>query len=350
MPEKMNEQIKLTQYSKGAGCGCKIAPKDLQEILSDSYTFEKDENLLVGNDTNDDAAALKMENGQVLIATTDFFTPIVDDAFDFGRIAAANAISDVYAMGGKPVLAIGILGWPIGKIPNAVAKEVIRGARTICNEAKITMAGGHSIDSPEPFFGLSVNGINTSQQLKRNSTAQAGDVIYITKPIGSGLLSTAMKRGQLNDELYQKLVAHLTKLNVEGFHFGKMDYVHAMTDITGFALSGHLLEVCNGSKVTAEINFADLPLMEGATDIIAKFIYPDNTMRNYQAIVNSCEGLNGSNMFTLCDPQTNGGLMVTVDEKRTAEFEQECKKMNCTVYKIGRIKQDNSETKKIKII
>ena len=346
----MNDQIKLTQYSKGAGCGCKIAPKDLQEILSDSYTCEKDEHLLVGNDTNDDAAALQMENGQVLIATTDFFTPIVDDAFDFGRIAAANAISDIYAMGGKPVLAIGILGWPIGKIPNAVAKEVIRGARTICKEANIAMAGGHSIDSPEPFFGLSVNGINTNQQLKRNSTARPGDVIYITKPIGSGLLSTAMKRGQLNEALYKKLLDQLTKLNSEGFHFGKLDYVHAMTDITGFSLLGHLLEVCSGSKVTAEIHFTELPLMEGVNEIIAKFIYPDNTMRNYQAIVNSCEGLNGSNMFTLCDPQTNGGLMVTVGEKHAAEFEQECNKIKCPIYKIGKIKPENGEGKKITIV
>lgn len=331
-------QIKLTQYSKGAGCGCKLSSADLHEILKDSYS-EHFPNLIVGNTTNDDAAVMDIGNDQYLISTTDFFTPIVDDAGDFGRIAAANAISDVYAMGGKPILAIAILGWPIGKIPHAVATQVINGAKEVCAQAGIPLAGGHSIDSPEPFFGLSVNGIVSKARLKTNQAAQAGDLIYITKPIGSGVLSTAQKRGKLDDNYYSELKKNLLHLNREGELFSAMPYVHAMTDITGFGISGHLLELCKAAELSAELVNEKIPLMEGVKEIVAQFIYPDNTMRNYQAVLPLTEGLNASNMFTLCDPQTNGGIMVSVDPAEEKSFEDFCRNEKISIFKIGRFIQ-----------
>lgn len=329
------EKINLTQYSKGAGCGCKIAPKDLQEILADAYTNTEITNLLVGNNTHDDAAVYDLGNDQCLISTTDFFTPIVDDAFDFGRIASANAISDVYAMGGKPILAIAILGWPVGKLPNALAKEVIRGASAICNEVGISLAGGHSIDSPEPFFGLSVNGLVNKQNLKKNNVAQTGDVIYITKPVGTGILNTGLKRKLISDEIYQELVTQLTSVNTCGEFFGTCTEVNAMTDITGFGILGHLHEMCKGAGLQAEINNSSIPIMNGVAELVKQFVYPDNTMRNYQAYLPFIEGMNASNMFTLCDPQTNGGIMVTVKNEASNAFEINCREKNITLIKIG---------------
>ncbi len=337
------EKIRLTQYSKGAGCGCKIAPKDLQEILSDCYTNIEIQNLIVGNNTHDDAAVYDLGNDSYLISTTDFFTPIVDDAFDFGRIASANAISDVYAMGGKPILAIAILGWPVGKLPNALAKEVIRGASSICNEVGISLAGGHSIDSPEPFFGLSVNGLVDKKNLKQNNTAKVGDIIYLTKPIGSGILSTAQKRGLLSPEYYSELVDYLTQINIQGSFFGSLQEVNSMTDITGFGLIGHLNEICKGSKLSAEIVNEKIPLMNGVIDFVKQFIYPDNTMRNFSAYNEFVDGMNASNMFTLCDPQTNGGLMVIVNATDKSKFEKKCQENSLQVIEIGKMTQANSK-------
>jgi selenide,water dikinase len=338
------EKIRLTQYSKGAGCGCKIAPKDLQEILADCYTNTEIKNLIVGNNTHDDAAVYDLGNDQLLISTTDFFTPIVDDAFDFGRIASANAISDVYAMGGKPVLAIAILGWPVGKLPNELAKEVIRGASVICNEAGIPLAGGHSIDSPEPFFGLSVNGLVNSTSLKKNNTAQEGDLIYITKAIGTGILNTAQKRNLLTPQNYEAMIKQLTAVNKEGHFFGQLSQVNAMTDVTGFGVIGHLHEICKGSNLSAEIVNEKIPLLNGVAELVKQFVYPDNMMRNYQAYLPFVEGLTAANMFTLCDPQTNGGLMVTVANSFKETFEKKCAENNVTVIEIGQLKKLNSKS------
>lgn len=332
------EKIKLTQYSKGAGCGCKIAPKDLQEILQGLYTGTEITQLLVGNQTHDDAAVYDLGQNQCLVSTTDFFTPIVDDATDFGKIAAANAISDVYAMGGKPIMAIAILGWPVGKLPNALAREVLNGAQEICRQVNIPLAGGHSIDAPEPFFGLSVNGLVHQNQLKRNNTARPGDLVYMTKPIGSGILSTAQKRGVLPEKFYVQLVSQLVKVNTAGMAFGALNCVSAMTDITGFALTGHLLEICKGSQVSAHIDVSKIPLMEGVEDLVKQFVYPDNTMRNYQAVLPFTQGLNAGNMFVLCDPQTNGGLLVTVDAAQQEVFESTCRQNEITCWLIGEIK------------
>ena len=313
--------IKLTQYSHGAGCGCKIAPAVLENILKSSVSVVSNANLLVGNSTKDDAAVYDLGNGKALISTVDFFMPIVDDAFDFGRIASANAISDVYAMGGKPILATAILGWPVDKLPVEVAQRVLDGAKTICNQAGIPLAGGHSIDTVEPMFGLSVNGLIDIKNLKQNSTAKAGDLIYITKPIGVGILATALKRGVLKEEHKSIFTNQLTELNRVGEQLGGLSYITAMTDITGFGLLGHLIEMAEGANLSAELNYAEVSLLEGLQEYIAKMIVPDNAYRNYNSYEKKVQGIGAESFFTLCDPQTNGGLLITVNAAHQKEFE-----------------------------
>ena len=312
------EPIKLTKYSHGAGCGCKIAPQVLDEILKSNNKTPVTKNLLVGNSSKDDAAVYDLENGMALISTTDFFMPIVDDAFDFGRIASANAISDVYAMGGKPILAIAILGWPVGKLPPELAQQVLEGSRKICEEAGIPLAGGHSIDSPEPIFGLSVNGMVEIKNLKQNNTAKAGNFLFISKPLGVGVLSTAQKRGVLKEEHLPVMIGQLTQLNKIGEALGKIEAVTAMTDVTGFGLLGHLIEMAEGSGLSAEISYASLPIAAGVTEYISQRIVPDSTYRNwnsYSAKTGFEKGVNVMEAFNLLpDPQTNGGLLIAVDE------------------------------------
>jgi selenide,water dikinase len=311
------DEIRLTQYSHGAGCGCKIAPKVLDEILKDSKSM-KSANLLVGNDTRDDAAVYDLGNGQGLISTTDFFMPIVDDPFYFGRIAAANAISDVYAMGGRPIMALAVLGWPLNKLPATIAQRVIAGGSSACEEAGIPLAGGHSIDSPEPIFGLSVNGLIHLKNLKKNSSAQEGDFLFLTKPIGVGIFSTALKRGQLKESDYSILIEQLSALNRIGEELGKMEAVNAMTDVTGFGLLGHLLEMAAGSGLTAEIEYASIPKLEGVENYIQQKIVPDSTFRNWNSYsdkVGFGKGVNVTEAFSLLpDPQTNGGLLISVSK------------------------------------
>ncbi len=315
------EDIKLTKYSHGSGCGCKIAPDVLEKILQTNVAVISDNKLLVGNNTKDDAAVYDLGNGTALISTVDFFMPIVDDAFDFGRIAAANAISDVYAMGGKPLLATAVLGWPVDKLPVELAQKVIEGAKTICMEAGIILAGGHSIDSLEPMFGLSVNGLVELKNLKKNSSAKKGDLIYITKKIGVGILATALKRGVLNEEHETVFINQLTQLNSIGADFGKLDYVTAMTDITGFGLLGHLIEMAEGCGLSAEIIYGNIPVIEGIQEYTSKMIVPDNVYRNWNSYKEKVKNIGAESFFTLCDPQTNGGLMVTVSAEHQKEFE-----------------------------
>ena len=317
----LSVDIKLTQYSHAAGCGCKIAPAVFENILKSNVSMPSNANLLVGNSTKDDAAVYDIGNGKALISTVDFFMPIVDDAFDFGRIASANAISDVYAMGGKPILATAILGWPVDKLPVEVAQRVLDGAKTICNEAGIPLAGGHSIDTLEPMFGLSVNGLIDITNLKQNSTAKAGDLIYLTKRIGVGILATALKRGVLKEEHQLVFTNQLTQLNSIGEHFGKLPYLTAMTDITGFGLLGHLIEMAEGAVLSAELNYAEVPLINGLQEYISKMIVPDNAYRNYNSYEKKIQGIGAESFFTLCDPQTNGGLLVTIAPTHQQEFE-----------------------------
>lgn len=311
-------QLKLTQYSHGAGCGCKIAPKILDEILHSNFSLPDNKKLLVGNSSKDDAAVYDLGNEMALISTTDFFTPIVDDAFDFGRIASANAISDVYAMGGKPILAIAILGWPINKLSASVAQKVIEGSRKICEEAGIPLAGGHSIDSPEPIFGLAVNGLINTAHLKKNNTAKEGDAIYLTKPLGVGILTTAEKKNILQKKHEGIASKQMIMLNKVGEALSKIKGVNAMTDVTGFGLLGHLLEMCEGSGLSAEINFTRVPLIIPDINYYTdKNSLPGGTHRNYDSYGNKISTLTDYQKAILADPQTSGGLLIAVESALT---------------------------------
>ena len=305
-------EIKLTQYSHGSGCGCKVAPAVLNEILKQTGDTFTSPHLLVGNDTKDDAAVYDMGNGTALISTVDFFTPIVDDAFTYGQIAATNALSDVYAMGGKPFMAIAILGLPVEKLPTAIAQQIIAGGKAACAKAGVVLAGGHTIDAPEPFFGLAVNGLVPVSNLKQNSTAQPGDVLFLTKPLGTGALATALKRSLLSAGDIQPAIDAMCTLNTFGEVLGAQTYVHALTDVTGFGLIGHLIEMCEGSGLSAEIEYSKVPLLPGVKDLATKFVYADNTMRNWKAYESKVQGIGSESLLTLCDPQTSGGLLVAV--------------------------------------
>jgi selenide,water dikinase len=318
-----SHEIKLTHYSHGAGCGCKISPKVLDEILKSSITLPDNNHLLVGNSSKDDAAVYDLQNGTALISTTDFFMPVVDDAFDFGRIAAANSISDIYAMGGKPLFAIAVFGWPVEKLPVELARKVIEGGRMICKEAGMPLAGGHSIDSPEPIFGLAVSGLVPIENLKKNNTAEEGDWLFLTKPLGVGILSTAQKRGLLKEEHLQIMIRQMTTLNTIGEELGKIKGVTAMTDVTGFGLLGHLIEMAEGSGLSAEIYYDKIPVAEGVKEYISQKIFPDATTRNWSSYSDKVKfekGVNVMEAFTLLpDPQTNGGLLFSVKENAVDE-------------------------------
>ena len=332
----MTNDIKLTQFSHGAGCGCKIAPAVLDSILRSDFPKTAYPNLLVGNESKDDAAVYDMGNGTAIISTTDFFMPIVDDAFTFGSIASVNAISDVYAMGGTPLLAIAILGWPVDKIPNEIAQQVLDGARSVCQQANIPLAGGHSIDSPEPIFGLAVTGQVEIKNLKRNNTAQSGDLLYLTKPVGVGMITTALKRGVALPEDFQQAVNVMTTLNSFGAELGKLSYVTALTDITGFGLLGHLLEVCEGSHLSAEIQFANVPKLPNLNHYITQMIYPDNTMRNWNSYQSKVEGIAMDSLLALSDPQTSGGLLICVRPEAQHDFEKKASQQGLFLTPIGR--------------
>lgn len=313
--------IKLTQYSHGAGCGCKISSKDLDKILSSDFKSAFDKNLLVGNDTKDDAAVYDLGNGTAVVSTTDFFMPIVDDAHTFGKIAATNAISDVYAMGGKPLMAIAILGWPVDKLPAEIAGKVIDGARQTCKDAGIQLAGGHSIDSPEPIFGLAVTGLVDVNKVKKNNSAKAGDLLYLTKPLGIGILSTAQKRSKLRAEDENIAPELMCQLNDFGLVASQQSYIHAMTDVTGFALLGHLLEMCQGSELGAEIQTSLIPIIPQALPYIELGCIPGGTLRNWESYGEHYPQLPQKLRNILCDPQTSGGLLIAVDRNHQKEFE-----------------------------
>lgn len=339
--------IRLTQYSHGAGCGCKISPAILDKILHSSKKSSVDPRLLVGNDKRDDAAVLDLGNGSALISTTDFFMPIVDDAYDFGRIASANAISDVYAMGGKPVLAIAILGWPIDKLPAELAQRVLEGARSVCAEAGISLAGGHSIDCPEPVFGLAVNGLVNINHLKQNSTAIAGCRLYLTKALGVGILSTAQKRGLLLPEDAALARESMTKLNRLGEIFGQLDDVKAMTDVTGFGLLGHLTEMCEGSGLSAVIEFDKVPVIPSLPYYLNQHCFPGGTERNWNSYGHKISLLTDQQKYVLADPQTSGGLLIAVSENGIEAFEKFLEEQQLPVnlcQSFGKLEASSSNT------
>ncbi len=318
--ENKDLEIKLTQYSHGAGCGCKISPQVLDKILRSNLAVPDNKKLIVGNHSKDDAAVYDIGNGTALISTTDFFMPIVDDPFDFGCIASANAISDVYAMGGKPVLAIAILGWPVNDIPPEVAQKVIEGSRSICMEAGISLAGGHSIDSPEPIFGLAVNGFVPIKNIKQNNTAKEGDLLFLTKPLGVGILATAEKKGMLQREHQGIAAKQMMQLNKIGEALGKIKGVHAMTDVTGFGFLGHLVEMAEGSELSAQVYFDNIPIMiNNIKSYVDKGCVPGGTNRNWESYGKKIESITEFKKTILSDPQTSGGLLIAVDPGSVSE-------------------------------
>lgn len=316
------KDIKLTQYSHGAGCGCKISPKVLDEILSDQRSEFIDPCLLVGNSTKDDAAVYALDDKNAIISTTDFFTPIVDDPFDFGAIAATNAISDIYAMGGQPIMAISILGWPINTIPASVAREVIAGAKSACMKASIVLAGGHSIDAPEPIFGLAVTGKADPALIKTNDKAKVGSILYLTKPLGIGILTTAQKRGILKSSDLSIAKDLMLTLNKLGQNLGEIRGVSALTDVTGFGLLGHLIEVCEGSKVSANIYFDDVPVINSIDTYLKEKCTPGGTDRNFESYGKKVNRISDYQKNILCDPQTSGGLLVAVEPEDVNKVEE----------------------------
>ncbi len=317
-----DQAIKLTSFSHGGGCGCKIAPGVLAEILKNSSGFPVPKELMVGIETADDAAVYKLNDEQALIATTDFFMPIVDDPFDFGRIAATNAISDVYAMGGTPIMALALVGMPINKLPLETIGQIIRGGEAVCAEAGIPIAGGHTIDSVEPIYGLVVLGLVHPSKVKRNADAKAGDVLILGKPLGVGVLSAALKKGALGDEGYAAMIANTTKLNKPGKALADMDGVHALTDVTGFGLLGHLLELARGARLNAQLDMNAIPLLPGVLQLAHDGFFTGASGRNWDAYgkdVKLDAAITPAQQALLTDPQTSGGLLVSCDASSVDE-------------------------------
>jgi len=310
----MTEEIKLTQFSHGGGCGCKMSPAILSQILATPLMPQWPPELLVGAETADDAAVYQLNAEQALVATTDFFTPIVDDPRDFGRIAAANALSDVYAMGGRPIMALAVVGMPLDKLPLAVIGDILEGGAEICARAGIIIAGGHSIDLLEPVYGLVAIGLVHPRQVKRNSGARDGDLLILGKPLGIGILSAALKKGLLSPEGYAEMLRQTTKLNVTGATLAPLAGVHAMTDVTGFGLAGHLLEICRASRLTAEVDFSRLPIMAEARRLLLQGISTGASARNWSSYGDEVALPAGSEEWQqklVTDPQTSGGLLVS---------------------------------------
>ena len=305
---------RLTSLSHGGGCGCKIAPGVLADLLSKSPSAAPYSQLLVGTETSDDAAVYRLNDEQAVIATTDFFMPIVDDPFDFGRIAATNALSDVYAMGGTPIFALAILGMPIKVLPPEVIREILHGGERVCADANIPIAGGHSIDSVEPIYGLAAIGVVNPRNVMRNSTACAGDALVLGKPLGVGILSAALKKGKLSDAGYEAMISTTTLLNRAGTDLASLPGVHAMTDVTGFGLLGHLLEICRGSRLSARLSLSNIPFLDNVHALAEAGVITGASDRNWASYgdhVRFASDLPAAVRPLLCDPQTSGGLLVS---------------------------------------
>lgn len=327
--------VKLSEYAHGGGCGCKVAPAVLQTMLSGVRQGSSGA-LIVGNAGNDDASVWDLGNGQYLLSTTDFFLPVVDDAYTFGRIAAVNALSDIYAMGGRPAFALAVLGWPVEQLGAELAAEVLKGGAQVCAEAGIPLAGGHTIDTREPFFGLVVNGFCRASELKTNAGGKPGDLLYLSKPLGTGIITSASKRGVLTDaSLLDAAIASMCRLNQIGEAMGKMDGVHALTDVTGFGLAGHLIELCRASNIGALVNMKDVPRFEGLEPLLNQFVYPDMTMRNFNAFRTEMSELPAEALLLLCDPQTSGGLLIAADPQVSVQVEALLKEAGFYTNPIG---------------
>ena len=339
----MNNEVNLTEFSHGAGCGCKIAPAVLDVILQVDENYS-DKRLLVGNTSRDDAAVYDLGDGHAIISTTDFFMPIVDDPFDFGRVAATNAVSDVYAMGGTPIMAIAILGWPISKLSAQIARRVVDGARYACRDAGISLAGGHSIDAPEPIFGLAVTGSVRLRHLKRNDTAMAGDRMYLSKPLGIGILTTAEKNRQLRPEHRDIARDAMCELNAIGTELARLEGVTAMTDVTGFGLLGHLTEMCEGSGLRARVYYDRVTQLEGAETYRRQGCIPGGTDRNFESYGSKIGPMTDAQKQILCDPQTSGGLLIAVSPKAEAEVLEVARRSGRSLACIGEFTGDSDAT------
>ena len=348
--EQKANNIRLTQYSHGAGCGCKISPKVLDNILQSSLPSFQDPNLLVGNEDKDDAAVYDLGNGSCVISTTDFFMPIVDDPFDFGRIAATNAISDIYAMGGKPIMAIAILGWPISKLDPSIAAKVIDGGRAVCHAAGISLAGGHSIDAPEPIFGLAVTGIVSSDKVKQNNHAQDGDLLFLSKPLGIGILTTAEKKGLLQAQHKNLARDTMCQLNKFGMQIANIEGVNAMTDVTGFGLLGHLSEICEGASLSASIAFTAVPILDGIAGYIEQGAIPGGSQRNFDSYGDKVSALSEMQKTILCDPQTSGGLLISVKESKVKSLLETAKQEGVNLQHIGKMHAPVAEQSLIHVL
>lgn len=341
----MNHPVRMTEYSHGSGCGCKISPGSLEKILVSQLPAQPaDSKLLVGNDSRDDAAVYDLGNGTAVVSTTDFFMPIVDDPFDFGRIAATNAISDIYAMGGTPLMAIAIFGWPLDKLPLEVGQQVVEGGRQICRDAGIPLAGGHSIDAPEPMFGLAVTGTVKIENLKRNSTAHAGDLLFLTKPLGIGILTTATKKKLITPEHAAIATETMCQLNRIGETLAQMPGVTAMTDVTGFGLAGHLVEICEGSCVAAELEFDAIPTLPHVYEYLQQGCSPGGASRNFESYGHKLGMLTDTQQKILCDPQTSGGLLVAVKPESENKFIEMMENSDMNLQAIGKLVDADSES------
>ena len=348
--EQTCNDIRLTQYSHGAGCGCKISPKVLDSILQSSLPTFLDPKLLVGNEDKDDAAVYDLGNGSSVISTTDFFMPIVDDPFDFGRIAATNAISDIYAMGGKPIMAIAILGWPVNKLDPSIAAKVVDGGRSVCHEAGISLAGGHSIDAPEPIFGLAVTGIVPSDKVKKNTHAQEGDLLFLSKPLGIGILTTAEKKGLLQEQHKNLARDTMCQLNKFGMQAANLEGVNAMTDVTGFGLLGHLSEVCEGADLSATIAFTAIPVLDGVAGYIEQGAVPGGSHRNFDSYGEKVSELSDMQKTILCDPQTSGGLLISVKESMVSRLLETAQQEGVKLQHIGKMHAPVAEQSLIRVL
>ncbi len=333
--------FRLTQLSHGGGCGCKIAPGILAELLAATPMRNLSKDLLVGTEAGDDAAVYRLNDTQALVATTDFFTPIVDDPRDFGRIAATNALSDIYAMGGYPIMALAIVGMPLAKLPLQVIQKILAGGESVCAEAGIPIAGGHSIDVLEPIYGLVGLGLAHPDRVKRNDRAREGDVLILGKPLGVGILSAALKNGTLSAAGYEQMIAVTTRLNTPGTALGELPGVHAMTDVTGFGLAGHLLEICRGSGLGANVRVADLPIIEEALHWARQGTVTGATERNWNGYGNEIRlpaGAPAWQRALVTDPQTSGGLLVACAADTEAEVLAEFRKQGFdAACRIGRM-------------
>ena len=335
----MNQQQNypsLTSLAHSSGCGCKVNPGGLSEILEGLRQSPG----FAAIQGHEDASIFKLNETESLLSTVDFFMPVVDDPFDFGAIAAANALSDIFAMGGHPIQAIAVMGWPMSKLPSSLASQVLQGAESSCRKAGISISGGHTVDAVEPFFGLSVNGLVKNSNLKTNRGAKQGDLLFLTKPLGIGMIMSAIKRGK-SEIPFQDAIATMKQLNQAGIELGSLCGVHAMTDVTGFGLLGHALEMIGDEKLTLKLNFQNIPRLEGVSACMKSFIYPDITTSNFNWVKSFVNELSADSLFLLCDPQTSGGLLVSASPDEADDVIKTLKKYDCFADPIGRFESWN---------